>query len=336
MKLSLPDPPHGRMITAIISMAVMWAAASVQASAQDYLSCDCGVLISFPYAPMYPLPRMGMPSDVNQAYTWFDSVVTHYTLPQVERGLGYRPSITDDTVKRGLRYLYSLKDYDPLLFLRYQDVDSIRFYGLKTQPMSVWIAMLSHLRSITPDDTTGMVLRTLVHASYILRVKVNSVTYHTDTLAQGAPSAVVVKAVVLDTIKGNVFPACTIPVGNRKERDAVTLSGDPCILFEYREEWFRDDPYGPRPRHIDSVLGNNWMKVDSEYVVFLNVLPVGRDSNNVIATISPVKRGTSGGMYRIESGNVKDDNNDFGWGGSVPVATFISRIQGKINEITSW
>lgn len=335
MKLSLPHAPRYRVIAVIIQMVAIWGVAAIPASAQNFQSCNCGVLLSQPYAPAYPLSRFGMPPDVIAGYNWYDSVVKNYTTLQVEKGLRYRPTLSD-TVKRGLRYLYAIKDYNPLLFLQYQDADTVRFTGLKAQPFGVWMEMLHHLRSITSDDTTGMHLRTLIHASYVLQVKVHSVTYATDTLSEGAPNVVVVKAIVLDTIKGKVFPACTIPMESRKGRDPVPQSGEPCITFEYRREWFRHDSYQTRPMSPDSVLGSNWMKVDSQYVVFLNILPVGRDSNNVIATISPVKRGNSAGMYRIEGGNVKDSNNDFGWGGSVPVATFISRIQGKINEITSW
>lgn len=334
MRIPLPNRPRLRVITIILGVVAIAVSTASMAAAQDYMACDCGVQLSVLYPMSYPYPTGGMPSDVAAAYDWFDSVARHYTLPQVVTGLGYRTSLTDDTLKRALHYAYVIKDYDPLLFLKYQDADSVRYSGLMTQPMDIWTAMLVHLRSITPDDSTGMRLRSLIQASYVLRVKVNNVTTHTDSTTEWAQSGIIVQAVVLDTIKGKVFPLCTLPL---KTRGGVRKqTGDPCISFEYRAEWSREDPYIGHAMSQDSVLGSNWMKADSEYVVFVNMIPVGRDSSHVIATLSPLIRGTSGGMYPIEGGNVKDVNNDFGWGASVPVATFISLIRGKINEITSW
>ncbi|MEP7218431.1 MAG: hypothetical protein ABI876_05920 [Bacteroidota bacterium] len=332
MKFPFFKPPHARLIPAIALALLGWAVMSITTSAQSYLSCDCGVLKSVPYPTSYPISTTGMPTDVAAAYHWFDSVARTYTPPQIDLGLTYRTSLADDTLKRALHYAYAINDYNPFLFLTMQDVDSSRYSGIKTRPLLLWSSILAHLREIAPDDTTGMVLRTLTQASYILRVKVNNISSHTDTMAAWARNGIVVQAEVLDTIKGQFLPSCTLPETSKPQ----VLSGEPCIEFEYRAEWFKEDAYSSRPMSADSVLGSTWMKVDSEYVVFLNTLPVGRDSNHVIATISPVMLGTSGGMYAIEGGNVKDWNNDFGFGASVPVATFLTRIQGKINEITSW
>ncbi|MEO6939206.1 MAG: hypothetical protein ABI444_03575 [Candidatus Kapaibacterium sp.] len=113
------------------------------------------------------------------------------------------------------------------------------------------------------------------------------------------------------------------------------------MQFEYAPNWSGgiEDDAPTLLRLRDS--GGNWIRRDSEYIVFLNFRSISSESSNGYYALFPNWGvfGSSGGMYHIRNGLVFDPNDDFnigaGIGAGLSVADWKARLRARIDLIVN-
>jgi hypothetical protein len=119
----------------------------------------------------------------------------------------------------------------------------------------------------------------------------------------------------------------------------VNADSGSCLMFEYSPDWSKmplDDTWGPKYDPLYDSVNVEWIKPDSEYIVFLRLVNVGVTTTSNLFTIYPTMQGlgTSACMYPINNGIVQNANNDFGFGANASVADFIAAIRQRIGVLT--
>ncbi len=322
-----------------------------------------GLGYALPLLRTVPPVTLGMPSDIASAYAYFDLAMrlsptgsTYKFLDSLHYG---------DTLKFLADYYYRVGNYNPVLFASWQGASykALKPYPYKTGPGGAASELLNHIAQVFPDtDRTWMLVRTPI----IAHIHVYDTVMYNDP-DRVYPDWGVVRASIIDEIKGQFIPGCPIDIyksgkGNAKPTsidipmsfaDSVGLGtgtiASKCIQFNYSLEWSR------RPRRqgrdyaddnfdyplFDSTNGS-WIKPGRDYIVFLSFLGLDADSVKQYFTIWPVLGfGWSAGMYQITSISgspvVSDPNDDFGIGASSGLSPteWKTRLRAKIYKITN-
>ncbi len=160
------------------------------------------------------------------------------------------------------------------------------------------------------------------------------------------PKLVVVTAIILDGMKGKYVPRCpSVRKAYAKEYpdDYYRTSADTILAlpgttfqFEYRPHWFRgivtDVMMGPQLTYSSG----DWIKKDSEYVVFLDFVGVTSDGTNLYYALQPEwgSFGSVDGLYPVRDGLVYDPNDDFGLGAfkGLALPEWKSRLRARIQK----
>ncbi len=290
-----------------------------------------GLQVNVPIIGTFPPLNMGMPFDVLLGYIYYDSLCRTMTRHAID---SFASRLTNsDTLTHALKYLYEMDDYNPVTFSQWLKVTpSLGHY--KTSPGYVYTNLIRVASAIIPDTQRTAILS---GSDFIAHVRINSIQSYDDTAQSDLQNEVIVDCAVLDTIKGDVYPPClgTIALHGKGSR---TSSIEDCLQFVYSPSSPRMAPSGDvlyswMPRLQDS-LGNPWISVDQEYVVFLSIRGLGNDSSNFVLTIYPAMfKSSVSGLYPIQSGVVQDTNNDFGFGANLPTADFIAALRSRIYSL---
>lgn len=293
----------------------------------------------FPHLTSYPPVILGMPTDVSLAYFYCDFEAR-------TKSLKWDDSITknatySDSLRQAAKYIYELVDYDPVLYYQWCTTSPSAHYYRAAGPGIYPIKLCQRMLQVYPD--TGRAA-TICTADYIADVIVDHTVEGIDTTAILAQHGVKVSCVVLDTIKGKHLPDCISDYiysnKNKINRGNHTTTVGGCLQFEYALEWTRVNPVFKLAGQVDSNLGNystgvRWVQPDSEYIVFLQFVMTGTDSNYTYTACYPYPGCTKVfGMYPVKSGKVYDPYNDFGFGVGLTVAQFKAALRQKIYSIT--
>jgi hypothetical protein len=163
----------------------------------------------------------------------------------------------------------------------------------------------------------------------------------------------VVTCSILDGVKGKYVPGCGFIYKTHKKgatpqstyppvfADTVPATLGTCFQFEYCPNWglgIQSDAYSPVHPELTDSMGD-WIKKDSEYVVFLNFVGLMADSANGYYSLMPDWGwfGSNDGLYPVRSGLVYDPHDDFGIGasGGLSVAVWKSRVRARISSIVT-
>ena len=284
------------------------------------------------YAP--PL-HSDMSLDVFQGYTWFDSMSRTFTSwDQIQK---YADSIRSwDTLKYFMKYQYALSDYDDLLFQEYrgdaEHVDS----AYHIPPGIVTIALDQREKAILgPRDKRIL----LAHAGPILHVRVISASTEFDSVASIPYHPLAqecIQATILDTIKGKHF--LSYPVGDGPEY---------MVEFSFSPLWPKGFRHADLATNVDYTVDSNLVNpcpacfgttsavVDSEYIVFLGSAYLDYNGTYAYYDYWPLHNyEPEGGILPIVGGNVQDPSNYWGYGTSVPLATFLADLRADIYTLT--
>ncbi len=205
---------------------------------------------TFPILQSLPPLNSGMPWDVMAAYIVADSIARFDATNMVERGLRLARTL-NDTIRGIARYLYAMADYNPVLLKQYGiEVSLDRGNRYHASILAIAQEAKETIWQATPNRTDARALFSGIQADYILRVHiiaVDSMVYRQGTYTDGS-YVYRVTCVVLDTLKGRVFPSCT---GDADNRDAAQqASAGSCIQFLYTAKTWWD------PNATDMALTN--------------------------------------------------------------------------------
>jgi hypothetical protein len=302
-----------------------------------------------PVTPLTEAPplRYDMSLSTLLGYLYLDSIMR--TPIDSAQWAAFNAIQSFDSLKYFLKYLYAVSDYDPILLEEYgRDAPYINpSYTGKPTPMVNYIEekIGSVLHSM--GDTTQMMY--LTSTSYILHIRVTSVTRNWDTMGhynpgQGTPQSCV-EAVILDTIKGQhiLTGDCSWDYrtnGGHNQPDFSDSSYSTCFHFSYNPLWNKSssDNENSIQLSLDSfrfspdALGWNAVVPDSEYIVFFSVDYEDYNGTNSYFDIRPIMDGV-GGIYPVVDGMVSDPQNLWHMGTSVDLDDFESGLEETIYNI---
>ncbi len=289
--------------------------------------------IQFQYTVLTSTPPLstGMPFDVLIGYIYLDSIVRTVPLNTVDsfyKQLGY-----SDTLRQAVKYIYEMNDFDPIIFEQY--VYSQRIRTKSNYPNDILKKIYTCIKKKYPDSLKTTLL--LYSADYILDIKADWVSTIIDTTRPAFFSnSIVTECEVLDTIKGKHRPGCIFDSLTAKHGIAQPQSVSSCLEFSYLPNWSRTEHVDALPADSGLVLnGRDWIQKDSEYIVFLQLSDLGRDSTYNYSSLNPLRTAnTMAGMYPVRGGIVYDPNNDFGFGTGLTASQFKSRLRSRIYSIT--
>lgn len=288
--------------------------------------------VQFQYSVLtnYPPLSTGMPFDVLIGYIYLDSIVR--TVPPHSVDSFYKQLGYSDTLRRVVKYIYEMEDFDPIKFSQYIDAHLV---GYKTQvPIGIIQRIFKSIKKNYPDSLKTTQL--LYSADYILDVRADWVATTYDSARPVFHNSTSVECSVLDTIKGRRWPACIFDSTIAYHGKIQPLSAPSCIEFDYLPDWSRNEHVDALPTDSGLTLnGHTWIERDSEYIVFLQLYDLGRDSTYNYSAISPLRTAnTMAGMYPVRGGRVYDPNNDFGFGTGLTVTEFKNKLRSRIYSIT--
>ena len=322
----------------LIILLILGASVSTSISQSHYT----GVLeYALPKITSVPPISSSQPPEIQTDYLWLDEafrlVRPGFYADNYLKNLGY-----NDTSKFIAKVLYKIVDDNPITAYQWMGAIPIP-YPYHAPPGRVREVFQHHFGTIANDTgKSGFLLA----CDYIYDIHVSDTIGTSWDGTYGIHKTVLVKYSILDTIKGKSVPECT-DLFQPHKGDVTPQSIEPtsvtpihaapgvCSYFEYSPNWTRSqftdggtiDPLG------------NWIKRDSEYIVFLGFLGVYADSVNSYYDITPLwgALGTSGAMYRVQGGYVIDPNDDFGIGASsgLTVSEWKTRLRARIYKITN-
>ncbi len=283
----------------------------------------------------------GMPFEVLLSYIALDSLCTKNDYKDWFYFLENQTTF-NDTLKTIYNFLYKTVDYNPVLFDKNKRFTNIDY---KIHPMSVLQNLEDKLEFVS---TNPMLDKALLFSHYIVKVKVENIINKVDPESYAGNTLSFVQCSITDTIKGKVAPACYYfntnnhnSFSNIADRTNSTqiLDIGSCLEFGYSPQWklgkSTDDRTISYKGIVDS-LGNSWLKVDEEYILFLTTFGVCRDSSTFYTTIRPLGlESNTFTMYPIKSdGTVFNPDNDFGYG-NIDEQLFINALRNRIQYLTN-
>jgi len=307
-----------------------------------------------------PVLLSNMPFDILLSYIILDSVLKYSDEAKdvvnsfLERFNSGQISYDNDTLNYAFKYMYSLSDYDPLIFF-YNFL--LRSGNKKIHPQYLFDDLVDCIEK-TPN---GEQKRRILRSPYILHIYVEETSmWIKDTSAPDAmcKDFTVVNAKVLDTIKGKTLPNINTLFLAKGLLDTTTDSGIPeaeetnaippksnvNLIFDYCNQWGIDGrgrdwmilENGELCCYLKDKDGNPWIKPRREYIVLLAPNYECTYNGQFYYALWPVGGSYSHGMYPIENGTVMDEGNVWGWGETVPLETFKQNINTIINEIKNY
>lgn len=288
------------------------------------LSFQADHLASFPPYSMY------MPYDVLVSYIALDTLSKHGFYPDMKDFLD-RQSY-NDTIQTIYKLFYKVVDYDPIkLFLTMKDNSFIA-----TTPQGlIRDLIIETIPRLSPNPNLD---KALLKSFIIAKIYINNIIAIEDSNALNLGKNVqICTAEILDTIKGLTIPICKdtttpnkfIKYQNQKQYGPAYPGG--CLQFNYCLDWNR----GNDAHHtLRDSLGNPWIKLNKEYIVFLNFTIECEDSSGVYYCVRPSwPESFTFLMFPVENGFVYDPKNEFGFGLNLTANEFISKLRSRINEI---
>ena len=195
-----------------------------------------------------------------------------------------------DTLKFLASLLYQVVDDNPITFMRWEGAFP-KPYPYHEAPGEVRTHLQSQFSTLAVDTNRTPFL---LNADIIADIKVTDTAQYFWPSNTLNPRSVVVTCQILDGIKGKYVPGCPFIYKARKKgatpqslyppvfADTVPATTGTCMQSEYTPTWtlgIQTDYYIPGQNELTDSTGD-WIRQDSEYVVFLDFVGVKSDSVN--------------------------------------------------------
>jgi hypothetical protein len=331
------------MVAAILAFST---AAMGQAFSPYY---DGALLYSLPLLRTLPAVNPSQSTSIQTDYLLLDDafrlVKPGFVMDSYIQSLSY-----GDTLRYLASILYQVVDDNPITFMRWEGALPSP-YPYNAPPGRIRTRVQSQFSKLAVDTNRTPFL---LNADIIADVTVTDTAKFSWPSDPITPRTVVVTCTILDGIKGKYVPGCgfiykTHPQGVLQTlstpfppvmADTVPSTVGSCFQFEYSPNWVRgiQSDFNVGVPLLTGPSGD-WVKKDSEFVVFLNFVSIASDNSNAYYALMPAWGwfGSMDGLYPVRGGKVYDPNDDFGIGASVSggltVAEWKTRIRARINSI---
>lgn len=290
--------------------------------------------VELPILPAVPEYHTDMPLDCFVGYIGLDSALRSMEREAIEQ---FIRETTLDTIKVLARFLYSVIDYDPILFERYGITVNrelrwqLPSQGRSMSPFTVETKLRSRIQNeIAQREPFPRDYGLLLVAPYVLHIRVDDVVIGEDTTYTPKPY-VNVACSVLEVFKGQRLPSnCFFPATAAQDNTKQVQPIPPCLLFGYPKGWLTNAGFSDTPSSGTTL---RTAQVGEEYIVFLRFIALNQEANDII----PVPNfEPSGGMFLIRDGKVSDPGNTFGIGTQPSLQAFKQRLLERIHDIKHW
>lgn len=350
----------------LLSVLILSFVATVNSQTQEPDPADVSGDVSvfkFPKLTQMPPITEDMPDDVKNGYRIFDSLARNFKLRALASFFRNHPF--DAEIKKWLKYDYLMSEYDPITQGQWehgwrQDSLTKREYKSSLEFVTRYLRGAALYAWSVENNYEYKQVNMLNNAGIIAHIRVE------DTISPSG-GGVKVTGVVLDTLKGRVYPAC-IPYPSQSVQASSSSSDSPnntpvtdkvnanigkCLEFCY----FPSSPrstvsvgeigklgisVGTNDDKIDSTMalspeGGAFVKKGREYIVFLDYFSYRENSSFNYDSFMTIKIGsTSRGIYPIINGKVYDPYNDFGFGTNLTPEEFKLKLRAAINTIKNY
>lgn len=272
--------------------------------------------LTFPLPKLSTVPQLhtDMPLDCLIGYIAMDSAARTGSIPELLR---MPPSLTIEHLRVPARYIFAMKDYNPVLLHRHfrSTMDSTfpndRYRAYYAN--AVWPVIKTLWQR---QEEFGRDYGLLVVSDYVLHVRVMETRPGMDSTFHRPIDWVNVACEVEEIFKGQYLPQnCRFATARDKRPNHIPLAPSECLVYGHRTQ----DQYVPQ--------------VGDEFFVFLDLRPIAEHLN----ILSPDQNfGAHRGRFRIVDGHVEDPENIFGLGTSPTVEDFKAAIRQRIDTIRTW
>jgi hypothetical protein len=333
----------------LVVVVIAYSSTSISQTFSNYTGA---LVYALPLLRTVPAINSSQSSGIVTDYLWLDdafkAVSPGFLIDSYIQSLFYA-----DTLRYLASILYQVVDDNPITYMRWQGASPWP-YPYHEAPGEVRTHLQSRFSKLAVDTN---------RTPFLLNADIIADIHVTDTFQNLCPSdpitprSVVVTCSILDGIKGKYVPQCGFLYKSHHQggtkvfsesfppvmADTVPATTGACFQFEYCPNWIRgiqvDFTYPGQPELTDST--GDWIRPDSEYVVFLDFVGISGDTANGYYALLPAWGwfGSMDGLYPIRGGNVYDPNDDFGIGasaaGGLSVAEWKSRVRARISSIVT-
>lgn len=259
------------------------------------------------------------------AHIVLDSICRTTELPQIDSFMQARTS-WDDTLKTLHKYMTILVDKDPLTVF---GITNALCEWRISFPVDVRNALAREVVKRSPVPSLDIPIAT---CDYILTISVTDTSKLTDTSAISARTATITTGTITSTILGHALPQCALP-----QQSLASSSSNDCITFDSRKEQIEYHLFeGLQP--TDNVTVDKMIpKPNRQYLVFLKLTTLCRDTNNVNFTVLPAYWvGPRCGIYEIIANRIEDPTNYFGLGPNPLAADVTAALTARVQAVKTW
>jgi len=293
-----------------------------------------------------PYYTTDMPLDVLIGYIVIDSLMKVKTRDEIEKYIDTL-SYSNDTLRRIMKYLYTIVDFDPIRFRRYTVGTRAGAIAddIITRVCGVPGAQTGSYPGVSPQKDLD---RALLGSDIIAQIKVNEVEDY-----QNSNSKRVVTAEIIESIKGKNIPQCVphggvftdLPENQLAINQAVNGS---CLQFSFPKRWLQISTVRGMCDVInftpyDSVKQTFRIEKDREYIIFLAMSYVCYSSTSTYFSITPLTKRNclrDGSQtirtllaLPIENGKVNEGGSDLGIGSNLTPTQYIAKLKERRDQI---
>ncbi len=308
-----------------------------------------------------PTLNSGMPLDVMVSYIMFDSLAHSQNFDSVAN---YIDRIKNtDTLKMICKYFLKVGNYNPMLLKQnFFYNDTIQRFS--SDPFSLRDVIYDAILSSNKFDYLDKLILT---SDFIYKIKVADVYSIYDSTSYVAPTEKDITCTIEKKFKGNIVASCNSffmnnnTLYNKKDSKNVliyyptnstqNIDSGSCFQFVYRVEHQRgkisDDQiikkytndsllFNPANKEMINADDTPWVENSKEYLVFLSLGMLSRDSYFDYFTTSPfVMKSETGNIYPILNGMVKL-TDELGYTNEVNSTTLFNLIETKFNYLLNF
>ena len=256
---------------------------SAQAAANGYWYNPNNYQFEVQYPKLQQIPPLstGMDYETLLTYVFLDSLMRNTNpdmLYQLYLNRWNKDKVKNDTIVNAIKYMYKLKDYDPIRFVQYMQSTGNAYTANLNYLDGTCSRLLSKIFFKTPNPIATSI-SDLKESDYILRVHVNSINVlpkieYPNKQIQPDHYIYQVNASVIDTLKGKVFQQCSYiqPKNKKKNSNKPQIDGSN-LCFNYGTGPYANDESSFK---VDSLLldgsGNLSLQAGQDLIVCLEHL----------------------------------------------------------------
>ncbi len=254
-----------------------------------------------------------------------DSICRLVEVHQIDSFMNARMA-WDDTLKSMHKYMTTIVDENPLIVFGISN--AVSEWRLSF-PDEVRYRLVSAIKKFSPNPNLDLAIAS---CDYVVTVDVTDTNAIDDTSAQFAKTAIVVTGNVLDTLLGRKLPFC---VG--QQQTPQSTPGPQCLSFDVRREQIQYHRELNNLEASDSIVDRIIPQPSRQYLVFLRLTSLCKDSSSLYFTVFPVYSiGPSCGLFEIQEGRIVDEQNYFGLGPNPVIQEVVTSIEARIQQVKEW